>query len=568
MINYNFQNKKHQNKQSGFSLFELILVLSLVLLLTSTQLSSIRADQDNVVADAAGDQLRKVGSAVNSYVAFRYDRIIALQDAIVGDPLDPGPRDCDPTTARCNISIQTLVDNGLLPSTFSGVNSFGSTYEIQILRSGTAPIWIVDAFVITTNPFTTDGVNIRYDLLGRAMQRAGPDAGITRTSASTVDGFNGTWQEQSVRFPIIDGLGRLAYRAGYGTQAFAAYLRLDGTTPMTGTLQLGGNSIVGVEDLTMEDGVLTVTRGVINMTSPSPGVLMPMITVDGTEFITNSAEMRIANDGGLLDVVRRTGVGTFAPGTIQAGEVFAETNLWSNGNVTAAATVSAGQLLYSAGDIQSVDDLFVGDAVVVAGQASIGGNATINRGLIVGENIETFTGRVITHGNNGWFNQSWNGGFFMADPSFIRTYNNVGIFTSGEIRAGTLTSLGRIQVGEYIQFSGTSIVGLGAPCTDAGAIALSGSGALVNCSDGSWQQAGVSRRALITGPPACAPNAISNASCPPGSSMINGGYRMTQFNGGTLNAPDSSFPSGINTFTLVNNAQGSACFQAVVLCQQ
>src|SRR5690606_33452745 len=67
------------------------------------------------------------------------------------------------------------------------------------------------------------------------------------------------------------------------------------------------------------------------------------------------------------------------------------------------------------------------------GKVALTGNQTIS-------GTKTFAGYVHTSGDSGWYNSTYQGGFYMKDTDWIRAYGNKGIYTSGEIRGGTLRS--------------------------------------------------------------------------------------------------------------------------------
>lgn len=103
--------------------------------------------------------------------------------------------------------------------------------------------------MITTSSAWIEGGHIRYDLLGKAMQVAGVDSGITK-DATSVAGFQSQWKEQNTAFSNITRDGLLAFRVGYNSALYAIYLRRDGTLPMTGNLNMGGNDINNVKNIT------------------------------------------------------------------------------------------------------------------------------------------------------------------------------------------------------------------------------------------------------------------------------------------------------------------------------
>ncbi|HDY9284168.1 TPA: shufflon system plasmid conjugative transfer pilus tip adhesin PilV, partial [Klebsiella pneumoniae] len=94
-------------------------------------------------------------------------------------------------------------------------------------REGTVPNYVING-LITTSSAWIEGGHIRYDLLGKAMQVAGVDSGITKDSTS-VAGFQSQWNEKNTTFNNITRDGLLAFRVGYNSSLYAIYLRRDGT---------------------------------------------------------------------------------------------------------------------------------------------------------------------------------------------------------------------------------------------------------------------------------------------------------------------------------------------------
>lgn len=49
-----------------------------------------------------------------------------------------------------------------------------------------------------------------------------------------------------------------------------------------------------------------------------------------------------------------------------------------------------------------------------------------------------------TKTNTGWYNEATNGGLYMSDPSWVRSYADKGIYTGGQMQAGSMQSNGSI----------------------------------------------------------------------------------------------------------------------------
>lgn len=232
-------------RKNGFSLLELILVLGIASAVSFMKFQDLKQEQESVQAGAVGEQIKQIGEAVNGYINIRYDKLSTLTSA-TGTGTDPGPRTCSGSV--CTITYQTLINEGLLPVSFTGMNVNKSAYTILLKRDGTAPNYVING-LITTNNSWVEGSKIRYDLLGKAMQTAGIDSGMTKT-ASAVSGYSGSWSADATDYSNINKTGILGYRVGYDSAIYSVYLRRDGTLPMTGDLNMGGMNINNAKNIT------------------------------------------------------------------------------------------------------------------------------------------------------------------------------------------------------------------------------------------------------------------------------------------------------------------------------
>ncbi|WP_323641074.1 shufflon system plasmid conjugative transfer pilus tip adhesin PilV [Pectobacterium polonicum] len=233
--------------QKGFSLLEITLVLGVGSAMAFMKFQDMKSDQENIMANTVGSQMKQMGEAVNRYISIRYDKLSTLTSSS-SQSSDPGPRTC--SANGCEITYQTLLNEGLLPVSYTGINAQKSAYKILLKRAGIAPNYVINGLVITTLPWS-EGNRVRYDLLGRAMQAAGIDSGMTQ-SATVASGTAGQWTENQSNYSGINAAGLLAYRVGYDSSMYSVYLRRDGTLPMTGDLNMGGKNIINTNNITAE----------------------------------------------------------------------------------------------------------------------------------------------------------------------------------------------------------------------------------------------------------------------------------------------------------------------------
>lgn len=388
---------KKQNKK-GFSLLELILVLGVGTMMAFMRFQDMKNEQETVMAKAVGQQMKQMGEATNRYISIRYDKLSTLT-ASSSQSSDPGPRTCD--SSDCEITYQTLVNEGLLPASYTGVNAQKSSYKILLKRSGTTPNYIINGLITTTLPWS-EGGKFRYDLLGKAMQEAGIDSGMTQ-SATVASGLQGAWKETSTDYNNISSAGLMGYRVGYDSAMYSVYLRRDGTLPMTGDLNMGGNSINNIKDINASgtgnfDNNLNVSKdltvgGVINS---GKGIISNDYIYAKGDFSTNGiAYVRksvnagenmyaVGNIGVAADSNKKMAAALNADGTVYAKKAFVtDGDIYANsGTVNASYVWASGNLnsnyIHSNGNINSDGRINAGEFVYINGKVSTGGGCSPN----------------------------------------------------------------------------------------------------------------------------------------------------------------------------------------------
>ena len=239
-----------KKKNRAFTLIELVLVIGAGMAISFLSFQEMLRGQEDIQSKAVGQQLKKIGDAVNIYIVNRYDLLSNLSNSI-GNSSDPGPRTCYASSQTCTITVQTLINEGFLPTTYNLKNVYNAGYNITLKRSGTSPYYNISGIVITDQPLITGkGNSIRYDMLGKAMQEAGVDSGMTRNSSTVLEGFKGSWNYTASQFSDINKQGVLGYQVGFDSNSYSVFLRRDGTLPMTGNLNMGGGDITNAVTIT------------------------------------------------------------------------------------------------------------------------------------------------------------------------------------------------------------------------------------------------------------------------------------------------------------------------------
>ena len=424
--------------KKGFSLLELTLVLGIGVAVAFIKFQDMKNEQENINADIAGQEIQRIGSAVNNYISLRYDKLSTLSNA-AGNGTDPGPRTC--SGSICTITYQTLINEGILPSGYVPKNSFSSTdYTIQLKRSGTSPNYVIDG-IIVTNSSWIEGGNIRYDLLGKAMQSAGIDSATTKTT-SQMNGFGGTWTLQQSDFSAINKQGLLGFRVGYNASLYSAYLRRDGTLPMTGNLDMGNQDIKNAKDITAAGNASFGGKGDFGSNITSGG----NITAAGQVIAHNGYGDVITFGGDANNNDYEISLGSPKQLTIYSPSAANYTTvLQVNRNTKIDQRLSTNGLDpnemppgFSAGGVRTVD--------VVA----------------TGSFYSILAGTTISEGKFGFYARQ-----------------------DGNVKAsGNMTVDGRIKTGEYLEIG--SVVTAGTSCSPAGLLGRDSTGQVLSCKGGIW----------------------------------------------------------------------------------
>lgn len=175
---------KRFKKQQGYSLIELILVLGLSSLAFISAVQWEVKKSDVAKAEMAGEQFAEVGRALSAY--------IAREQINLAYNIPPGV----PQTMSIEVLKGTasgfFVGRQYLPTNFSAVNSFGTPYIIQIRNVAGR----IEGVVLSQDPICEKGTAlpcpsatnpIKFDWIGAAMRKMGPQSGMTRDGTTLSD---------------------------------------------------------------------------------------------------------------------------------------------------------------------------------------------------------------------------------------------------------------------------------------------------------------------------------------------------------------------------------------------
>ena len=479
----------------GFSLLELTLVLGVGTMVAFMKFQDMRNEQEAIVARSVGQQMKQMGEAVNKYISIRYDKLATLSNA-AGNGTDPGPRTC--TTSGCDITYQTLINEGLLPSSYTGINVAKSSYKIFLKRSGTSPNYVINGLVTTSSSWTENGA-IRYDLIGKAIQEAGIDSGVTKT-ATTVSGYNGQWTETATNFPIITTAGQFAYRTGYDAALYSVYLRRDGTLPMTGDLNMGGRSISNADKISASGDLTIGGKTTLNNTLQVNSDINSTGSISsGNWLLARNGSGKVIRIGGdnngdydfSFEPTSSPTIGFFPSDSATKflfnfrGDVGVST---PNGATRTITLDSSTGNITSNGNINAANWLIAhnggGNTMLIGGDGAPAADGTVGNDY----EIKMDTAKSLTIWNTALSNDRaktlldvWGSQRILGNLNVVASNT-----ATGDIAAsGNITATGSAKADN---FQPTSTAVVGNACNYSGAISRDSAGFTLSCQSGKWQR--------------------------------------------------------------------------------
>jgi hypothetical protein len=435
-------------KASGFTLVEVGLASVLMAALVSGFLLLAADELRLSAAQSSGMALSSLNTAVNQYEA-KFSTNLANHTAI------PIPGFANVVNPYAPTTVELFELGFLKTSVPTGV------YGIAVNPTVTAGtpsglVWVLQ-------PFTNYAGKPSQDLAGAAMLSAGGDAAIsTIANPGIIEGADG-WTATN---PQTGTAAIVAMRNGAGS---AAYVRLDGSTPMQGSLSFNNFNLSSVNSL-------------------------------------SAANASVA--GGLT-----------------AGSVASSGNVTAGGSVTGNAVAATGGVSGSSlsASALNTNSVFFGSSALY----SDGWNSVIRNtnGALYVENFggglePTVTSQLVTPGGNGvqigstyYYGDSQNSAIRQDGTLFVQ--NNAGS-APGNLDAGHITAEG------YMQVNGFAAAGSG--CSPNGLIGQNGAGSPLFCVNGIWKSVGGPNYTWAT---AQNTGKVSNLSavavCPAGTQMVAGG---------------------------------------------
>lgn len=245
----------YKKTQSGFTIVELSVVLIISLIVS--YLYFVAEVEKNRDGDAInlGQNMLTAANSVNSTLGEYYGNFVG---ATAGVQLQITPSNGLPLVTIADPSKPTVTELkqlGFFPSNFSTKATNGGNIVVQVNKvpaGCTAPSCNIEAVVCIDKPIVKANNPAIVDAarLGLAIKAIGSDGGgSTIENPNQIAGLGGSWSVPNNVVAPNNRAGVLCARAGYGSSAFAAFFRIDGTHSMRADANIGGNSLINTKQL-------------------------------------------------------------------------------------------------------------------------------------------------------------------------------------------------------------------------------------------------------------------------------------------------------------------------------
>lgn len=376
-----------QRKQGGYLMVELALVLAISTILLTTQFTQIASALDDSLATATGDYMAQLQGAVNNF-AITNNAALKSGAAVTGfaAPLQP--------------TIAELKAANFLNANFSTISPLRLSFQIAMSTVGTCPSGVsckIKGYAFTSNSYRDLGGQLRTDVLSTAVLKAGVQAGMSlaETPALITSTGGGTAPNPAGAVP-----GILAIAVGDDSglmPLLSQYYKVDGTSPLTGTMNANTQDIVNVKNMTVSGTVSTQNMNVAGQLQlSSTGTPGTGCATDGTVVRNSNLTGLVICRSGLWQLVGNVvagvadGAACSSPGMVGASETgisyVCNGAYWTSLNVTANAGDACAPAGRTSTSIATREQLVCKNGVFIRLVNLIAKSVEVSRQLVVDGN--------------------------------------------------------------------------------------------------------------------------------------------------------------------------------------
>lgn len=325
-------------KQAGFTLIELGIVVAIMTFMAAYLIKQQTQDARMLIANAQGQQLAAVRDGLYNY-SLRNFMAVVNNTAVTGVAVTRAP------------TVVELSALNYIPGGMTNNGYYGAGYALNATPSPVACVVpncniFVEAHLTAPirDPFSG---SVDGPALGEAVKTIGADGGASFMVPGTIEGQNGAW---TLPNPMGAVAGILVARAGVGTQMdFAAYLRRDGTLPMTGNLDMGANTIGNIRTVVAGSACASVGEIAKNAAGAVLSCQGGIYKTQGSAFwndpVANLASLPVCNAASLSNtrMVQTTTAGGARAYSCN-GASWQPISVDNAGNMTVPATMTVGKM--------------------------------------------------------------------------------------------------------------------------------------------------------------------------------------------------------------------------------
>ncbi len=270
-------------KKTGFTLVELLLVLSIIIGLGVVEIRKLKDQSETKLALEVGRQMALVTKGLERYLDANRYRLQRMGNPTDGDRNWDATNWSDPyctvsaTDANlCEIDLTKLGQMGVLPLGWTPeFNALRTSFVAYVRRSLPANLttyiseddYNLEAVIFTKDPWREgwDSGPVEVGLLGLAAKEAGPAVGISLVNDAgdnVIRGLFGAWEIPGGEYPGVSE-GQLVGLTSTSASIMNKFVQTDGTLEMTGDLNLGDyriNNVMDIELLGNDGNGTTATK--------------------------------------------------------------------------------------------------------------------------------------------------------------------------------------------------------------------------------------------------------------------------------------------------------------------
>ncbi len=228
--------------QRGFITIDIALAMTLSTISMVAAVYKVHTEIAQIFAKSTGQYLYILQTGVNHYVQTHYD---ALSN---GEAITRIENSLEPTVAELRAR------KFLLP-TFADTSPLGLSFATRLKPENCPGLACsITGLIYSKHPYRDQEGALRIDLLAQARLAAGADAALsTAANGSQLVGLDNKWWQAN---PLGDVAGTLAARvgavAGNLTWQLKQLYKLDGSRPLTGSMNAGGQAILHAKTMATE----------------------------------------------------------------------------------------------------------------------------------------------------------------------------------------------------------------------------------------------------------------------------------------------------------------------------